>query len=103
MAYDPQRPESIFDGDNCFEYMIGLCNAAQLRYGRGGDLNRPDVGVCMVALEDANAELKHRPVVSMDCRYNDHQSCEGQESALWPDGDFTIRRCSCPCHERGNT
>ena len=46
----------------------------------------------------ANEATKVRPVVSMDCRYNDHSSCEGSESALWPDGTSSVRRCICPCH-----
>jgi len=49
-------------------------------------------------MEDLNAELKVAPVISTDCEFNDHASCEGSESALWPDGDFTIRPCCCPCH-----
>lgn len=46
-----------------------------------------------------NEETKVRPVVSTDCSYNDHTSCEGDESTLWPDGTFSMRKCSCPCHE----
>lgn len=47
---------------------------------------------------DPNYEYKHKPVVSTDCSLLDHASCEGQEPALWPDGDTTIRTCSCACH-----
>ena len=47
----------------------------------------------------ANKATKVRPVVSMDCRYNDHSSCEGSESALWPDGTSSVRRCGAAhCH-----
>lgn len=48
----------------------------------------------------ANEATKVRPVVSTDCRYNDHALCEGSESALWPDGTFSERVCSCPCHQK---
>ena len=46
----------------------------------------------------SNEALKVRPVVSMDCRYNDHPACEGSESYLWPDETSSVRRCSCVCH-----
>ena len=46
----------------------------------------------------SNEALKVRPVVSMDCRYEDHSSCEGSEPSLWPDGTSSVRRCSCSCH-----
>jgi hypothetical protein len=49
-------------------------------------------------LPDLNAELKVAPVLSTDCKLNDHEACRGQESALWPDGTFSMRKCSCPCH-----
>lgn len=51
--------------------------------------------------QDINADLKTKPCVSSDCQYGDHASCDGEESALWPDGDQTIRKCSCPCHAAG--
>lgn len=49
-------------------------------------------------MTDPNAEYKVRPVVSTDCEAGDHLQCEGEESALWPDGSSTMRPCSCPCH-----
>ena len=49
----------------------------------------------------SNEETKLRPVVSTDCRYNVHSDCEGSESALWPDGTFSVRPCSCACHGLG--
>ncbi len=100
MPFDPTRPESIFEGNNLFDFACGLSNAATLRLGTGGDPFRHDVGVCMKALGDANAELKRRPTLSTDCRYNDHEACEGSEPAIWPDGDQTTRKCSCACHEK---
>ena len=45
-----------------------------------------------------NEASKVRPVVSTDCRLNDHSGCDGSESALWPDGTFSVRPCSCVCH-----
>jgi hypothetical protein len=54
MAYDPRNPMSIFEGDNAFEFLNGLSNAAAIKLGTGGDPFRPDVGVCMVALEAAD-------------------------------------------------
>lgn len=59
MAYDPKRPESIFEGDNCFQFAIGLCNAYKLKLGVGTDADpfREDVGVCMVALAEAEATV----------------------------------------------
>jgi hypothetical protein len=58
MAYDPKRPESIFEGDNLFQFAIGLNNAYQLKHGIGdADPFREDVGVCMVALGDAQQAL----------------------------------------------
>jgi hypothetical protein len=48
-----------------------------------------------------NEETKLRPVVSTDCRYQDHSSCGGSEPSLWPDGTSSVRRCSCPCHGEG--
>lgn len=47
-----------------------------------------------------NEATKVRPVVSTDCRYNDHPACEGFESYLWPDGTSSIRHCPCPCHSK---
>jgi hypothetical protein len=47
---------------------------------------------------DPNYEYKHRPVVSTDCSFGDHKSCEGSEPVLWPDGETTTRMCSCACH-----
>jgi len=41
---------------------------------------------------------KTKPCVSTDCRSDDHAACEGEESALWPDGTFSMRPCSCSCH-----
>lgn len=105
MPYDPQNPASIFSPDGIADFMNGMHNAYRLRHGiPGGDLSRDDVGRSMVALSDAealldaNAEYKVRPVVSTDCTFGDHQSCEGEESALWPDATFTMRKCSCECH-----
>lgn len=46
----------------------------------------------------SNEALKVRPVVSTDCRYRDHASCEGSEPSLWPDGTSSVRPCSCVCH-----
>jgi hypothetical protein len=47
---------------------------------------------------DSVALAKIKPVLSTDCRNKDHRFCEGEESALWPDGETTIRKCSCSCH-----
>ena len=58
MAYDPKSPSSIFDGDNLFQFAIGLNNAYKLKAGLGGDVDRPDLGVCMVALEDASSLVR---------------------------------------------
>jgi hypothetical protein len=66
MAYDPKRPESIFDGDNLLQFAAGLTNAYALRHGLGGDPGRDDVGVCMCALEDARQELRHSGSVQRD-------------------------------------
>jgi hypothetical protein len=57
MAYDPKRPESIFDGDNLAQFAAGLLNASMLRQGLGGEPGREDVGVCMVALTDGEQSL----------------------------------------------
>ena len=56
--------------------------------------------VTLMTLEEwkSNEATKVRSVVSMDCRYNDHSSCEGSESYLWPDGTSSVRQCSCVCH-----
>ncbi len=53
--YDPKRPESIFEADNLFQFAVGLNNAAALRLGVGGDLSRPDLGLCMKAITEAEA------------------------------------------------
>lgn len=50
---------------------------------------------------DVNAELKTKPCISTDCKYGDHAACDGEEPAIWPDGDQTMRKCSCPCHAAG--
>jgi hypothetical protein len=47
---------------------------------------------------DPNAALKVAPIVSTDCGVGDHKSCEGEESAIWPDGTVSMRKCSCKCH-----
>ena len=47
---------------------------------------------------DPNATYKNTPVVSTDCSFGDHAQCDGSEPALWPDGETTIRKCSCACH-----
>jgi hypothetical protein len=48
---------------------------------------------------DPNADLKIAPTMTADCRYGDHLCCDGEESALWPDGTFSLRRCTCSCHQ----
>lgn len=48
--------------------------------------------------KEHNERHKTQPAISTDCNALDHTACEGEESALWPDGSFTIRRCNCPCH-----
>jgi hypothetical protein len=55
--YDPRRPASIFEGDNVAQFAMGLNNAYALKHKLGGDVTRPDVGACMVALADAEASL----------------------------------------------
>jgi len=40
MAYDPKRPESIFDGDNLLRFAAGLQNAYALKHKLGGDPGR---------------------------------------------------------------
>jgi hypothetical protein len=58
MAYDPKRPESIFDGDNLKQFAAGLANAYRLKHGMAGvEPGRDDVGVCMVALTDGEQSL----------------------------------------------
>ena len=47
---------------------------------------------------DPNVIYKNTPVVSTDCLNKDHRFCEGSDPALWPDGETTIRKCSCACH-----
>lgn len=57
--YDPAKPASLFEGDNLIEFFQGLHNAERLRRGiPGGDLSRPDVGVCMKLLSDADEMLE---------------------------------------------
>jgi len=65
MAYDPRNPISIFDGDNAFEFMKGLSNAASIKLGTGGDPFRPDLGVCMQALDEAEV-IRHMALERMD-------------------------------------
>lgn len=47
-------------------------------------------------INDAN---KTKPCISMDCRFLAHSDCTGEESSLWPDGTFSVRKCSCVCHQ----
>lgn len=42
---------------------------------------------------------KIKPVLSGDCNFGDHIGCAGEEPALWPDGETTVRKCSCDCHK----
>jgi hypothetical protein len=49
-------------------------------------------------MPDPNFDYKRRAVPSSDCQAGDHNQCAGEESALWPDGESTVRRCSCTCH-----
>ena len=58
MAYDPKNPASIFDGDNLFQFACGLNNAQAIKLGVGGDVSRPDLGTCMVAISDAEKTLE---------------------------------------------
>lgn len=55
--YDPNRPESIFEGNNLITYTAGLTNAYKLMHGLGGDRTRPDVRVCAEEILRAEMEI----------------------------------------------
>lgn len=65
MAYDPTNPTSIFEADNAFEFLKGLSNASAIKLGTGGDPFRPDLGVCMQALDEAEV-IRHMALERMD-------------------------------------
>lgn len=67
MPYDPSNPASIFHGDNLFQFAVGLNNAHAIRLGVGGDVTRPDLGICMEAVAEAQMTLSATPAQTTYC------------------------------------
>ena len=102
-----QEFANLKDGDVVdVEYLLGITKAPKVsERAKSGEADVADMLASMAAVAqtalDENAALKVAPVVSTDCKAGDHEICDGEESALWPDGDFTMRPCSCECHTKG--
>jgi hypothetical protein len=58
--YDPKNPASIFEGDNLWQLACGISNAHNIKKGYGGDVTRPDLGISMCLLSDAEQELQRK-------------------------------------------
>ena len=48
----------------------------------------------------SQAIAKIKPVPTPDCQMGDCKNCDGECPALWPDGEVTVRKCSCACHTK---
>jgi hypothetical protein len=90
--------KAVRDQSNAIMHECGSYDASDNTWTCAGER-----GAFIEGLDEAhnlisNALAKIKPVLSTDCRNKDHRFCEGEESALWPDGETTIRKCSCSCH-----